>query len=126
MPKLTQVVLTITLDGSPLDDAIVSLIPMDAANSRWDAGGATDKNGKLKARTLAQYDGVVPGKYKVTVMKTYVEPTPEGMPYEEFRNYKRPPPVEHVHKDFASQNTTPLELEVGSSPVSQTFEVEKP
>jgi len=126
MPKLTPVILTVTLDGEPLDGATVGLVPLDSTNSRWNAGGGTDKNGKTKIRTLAQYDGVVAGKYKVTVTKTYIEPLPEGQTYEEFLKAKRPTPVEYVHKRFAIQSTTPLELEVGSAAVNQTFEVEKP
>jgi len=126
MPKLTPVVLTVTMDGAPLDGATVGLIPLDSANSRWNAGGVTDQSGKAKIRTLAQYNGAVAGKYKVTVTKTYIEPSPEGQTYEEFRKTKRPPPVEHVHKKFAVQSSTPLELEVGSTAVDQTFEVEKP
>ncbi|MCL2348704.1 MAG: hypothetical protein FWC50_10650, partial [Planctomycetaceae bacterium] len=35
MPKLTAVVLTITQDGAPLEGAVVSLLPLDSANSRW-------------------------------------------------------------------------------------------
>ena len=126
MPKLTSVILTVTLDGAPLEGATVGLIPLDSANSRWNAGGVTDKSGKAKIRTLAQYDGAAPGKYKVTVMKKYIEPLPEGQTYEEFLKTERPPAVEYVHKKFATQSTTPLELEVGSSAVSETFEVEKP
>ena len=126
MPKLTPTILTVTLDGAPLEDAIVGLIPLDSANGRWNAGGVTDKSGKAKIRTLAEYDGVVPGKYKVTVTKTYVEPLPEGMTYQESLKFKRPPDVEYVHKDYATQSKTPLELEVGSSAVNETFEVEKP
>ena len=126
MPKLTSVVLTVKQDGAPLEGAVVGLLPLDPANSRWNAGGVTDKNGQAKIRTLAQYDGAVPGKYKVTVVKTFVEPLPEGLTEAERRNYKGPPPVESVHKNYAQKNTTPLDLEVGSSAVSETFEVEKP
>lgn len=126
MPKLTPTVLTITCDGAPLDGALVSLIPLDPANSRWNAGGTTDKDGKLKARTMAQYDGVAPGKYKITVQKTVLDPLPEGLSPAELMTYKRKPPQEFVHKKFHDKKTTPLELEVGSSAVAETLEVEKP
>jgi len=125
MPKLMAVDLTIMQDGAPLDGAIVSLLPLDV-NSRWNASGTTGKDGKAKMRTLAKYDGAAEGKYKVTVVKTYIEPLPPGLTQPEIRSYVLPPPVEYVHKNFAVPKTTPLELEVGSKPVKQTFEVEKP
>jgi len=129
MPKLTAVELTIMQDGTALEGAIVSLLPLDSDNSRWNAGGVTDKNGKAKIRTLSQYDGVAAGKYQVTVVKTYVEPLPDWFKTAteaERRSYKSPPSVELVHKKFAGKKTTPLDLEVGSTPVQQTLEVEKP
>ena len=116
-------------DGTALEGAIVSLLPLDSDNSRWNAGGVTDKNGKAKIRTLSQYDGVAAGKYQVTVVKTYVEPLPDWFKTAteaERRSYKSPPSVELVHKKFAGKKTTPLDLEVGSTPVQQTLEVEKP
>ena len=129
MPKLTPTVVTIMQDGAPLEGAIVSLLPLDAANSRWNAAGVTDKSGKAKIRTLSQYDGAAAGKYKVTVTKTYVEPMPveiKNGTEAQRRSYKGPPPVEYVHKNFAAKHTTPLDLEVGTSSLEQTFEVEKP
>ena len=78
---------------------------------------------------LAQYDGVAAGKYKVTVVKTFVEPQPDWWAtgtLAQSRAYKSPPPVEQVHKKFANKKTTPLDLEVAASPVNETLEVEKP
>ena len=129
MPKLTAVVLTITQDGAPLEGAVVSLLPLDSANSRWNASGVTTKDGKAIIRTLAKYDGAAVGKYKVIVKKTYTEPYPDWWASgteAQRRAYKSPPPVEHVHKKFADKKTSPLDLEVGSSPVNETFAVEKP
>lgn len=126
IPKLTPAVLTITQDGAPLEGAVVSLIPMDPGNSRWNAGGVTGKDGKAKIRTHAQYDGVAAGKYRVTVVKTFVEPLPPGLTEAQRRSYKGPPPVEYVNKKYADRLKTPLEVEVGDSPLSESFEVEKP
>ena len=125
MPKLTAVNVTIMQDGDFLEGAIVSLLPLEP-NSRWNAGGVTGKDGKAKLRTLAQYDGVAPGKYKVTVVKTYTEPLPPELTEAQRRSYKGPPPVEYVHKKFADKKSTPLDLEVGSTVVNQSFDVEKP
>ncbi|MCL2347015.1 MAG: hypothetical protein FWC50_02010 [Planctomycetaceae bacterium] len=126
MPKLTPVVLTFQQAGAPLDGAIVSLIPLDSANSQWYAGGTTDAGGKLKAKTLAKYNGVVPGKYKITVIKTVLEPLPSGMTMAERMKYKPKPPVEYAHKKYADKKSTPLDLEVAGALLEQSFEVEKP
>jgi len=127
MPKPTPTTLTILQDGAPLEGALVSLFPMEAG-SRWDGGGVTDSNGKAKMKTLGQYDGVVPGNYKVTVKKTFVPKPPEGLSSSEVREWlaTAPPPTELVHKQFGTKETTPLDLKVDSSPVEETFEVEKP
>ena len=47
MPKLTPVNLIVMQDGTPLDGAVVSLIPTD--NSRWNAGGVTDRLLRVEA-----------------------------------------------------------------------------
>ena len=127
MPKLTPVVLTFQQSGAPLSGAVVSLVPIDSANSRWNAGGTTDPQGKLKVKTLAQYDGAVPGKYKITVIKTERELLPEGMTMAERMKYKPKPPVEHAHKKYADKKSTPLEVEVSDTSANPlSFEVDKP
>ncbi|MDR0871369.1 MAG: carboxypeptidase-like regulatory domain-containing protein [Planctomycetaceae bacterium] len=68
MPKLYPATITVIQDGQPLVDAQVVIINDDPAVS-WSAGGNTDKNGRLKLRTLGQYDGAPLGKYKVGVEK---------------------------------------------------------
>ena len=129
MPATTPVTITIMQDGAPLEGALVGFLSSDTVNSNWSAGGTTDSSGKAKMKTHSLYDGVVPGKYKVTVKKTRAEPLPDwyGEVSEEKRlAYKPPPPEVFVHTKFGNMNTTPLEVEVGGSPVNETFEVEKP
>ncbi len=69
MPDLQPLVLTVTQQGAPLEGATVQLISADPSISRWASGGVTNSEGQVNLKTLGQYEGVVPGTYKVTVYK---------------------------------------------------------
>ena len=75
-PPLHPTQVTVTLDGQPLSDATVSFSPADGG--RWLATGNTDAAGQCRMRTLAEYEGVVAGDYRVSVRKF----TEAGMPPE--------------------------------------------
>ncbi len=60
---------TVTLNGEPLPDALVTFHP---ENGRL-ASGKTDKAGEYKLVYLEGKSGVLPGKHKVTI-STNVEP----------------------------------------------------
>ena len=68
MPKSYPAAITIIQGGQPLSGASVALIPMESSNP-WNAGGVTDTSGKAVLKTRSEYNGVVPGKYYVTVVK---------------------------------------------------------
>jgi hypothetical protein len=59
----------VTLDGKPLEGAAVSLISAGATRNRT-ASGMSDANGKVRFTTFQPNDGVLPGEYKVVVIKT--------------------------------------------------------
>lgn len=61
----------ITLDGEPLADASITLIPTTVGPRG--AGAMSDAKGKFNFQTLQAGDGVAPGEYKVTVTKTHME-----------------------------------------------------
>jgi hypothetical protein len=69
---------TVTLDGQPLDGAVVVFSPDGGAGGGQVATGVTDSDGSFKMGTLKLGDGVRPGKYHVTITKTAepIEPTP--------------------------------------------------
>jgi hypothetical protein len=69
MPDLQPLAFTVTQQGVPLEGATVQLIAADPNNSRWASGGVTDAQGQVSLKTLGQYEGVVPGTYKVTIYK---------------------------------------------------------
>jgi hypothetical protein len=73
LPSVTGVV---TMDGQPLDGAVVLFTPQGPGGQI--ATGITDSHGKFIMGTGKQENGVRPGKYKVTITKTAeeVKPTP--------------------------------------------------
>lgn len=78
MPKLQPTTITIIQDGKGLEDASVALIPEGSSN--FFGGGRTDANGVTQIRTHGKYDGLVPGKYKITVTKRYTTPSSVTIP----------------------------------------------
>lgn len=77
----------VTLDGKPLDGAAVSLISTGETRNRI-ATGMTDANGCVRFTTFQPNDGVLPGEYKVVVIKT-----PKNAE-EEFATYDRNNPAD--------------------------------
>lgn len=126
MPKLTPCKVTINLGGAPLEGAIVGIVPENEANSRWSAGGTTDATGTVTIYTLGQYSGAVAGKYKVTVMKQIVDAPPDTLSGAERQTWVGKPTVEVVHKKYKQKESTPLEMEVGTSHSETSFDVAAP
>ena len=77
MPKPYPTTITIIQDGKPLDNAAISLVP--TAMGAWNAAGVTNASGKAQLKTLAKYDGVVPGKYYILVKKLEPHGSDEGI-----------------------------------------------
>jgi hypothetical protein len=73
-PKLVPVSGTVTLDGKPLKGALVSFLP-DTSNKTGQAGeDVTGGSGNYRAMTNGR-TGLVPGKYKVVITKSAVDPS---------------------------------------------------
>src|SRR5262249_39083032 len=70
----------LTLDGQPMEGAIVTFVPANPGKGEI-AYGTTDKDGAFRLTTSKPNDGAVPGEYKVTVV--YAEgpqaPPAQGM-----------------------------------------------
>jgi hypothetical protein len=73
---------TVTLDGQPVDGALVLFQP---SGDHKAASGTTDSSGKFTLTTGNAGDGAMPGQYKVTVSKTKTEASADlsGMSFEE-------------------------------------------
>lgn len=102
IPDLVPVTLVLTQEGAPLDEATVSCIPVDSANSRWSCGGTTDAKGELPLTTLGQYKGVPAGEYKVVVMKMLIENPPQTRDDPPGQRYRLVP------EEYESADATPL------------------
>lgn len=63
-------------EGQPVADAVVVLAPRDPGGAA--ASGTSQSDGLVRFSTFESQDGVVPGRYSVSVMKTVVE-EPEGL-----------------------------------------------
>jgi len=77
LPGLTKCEGTVIWNGKPVEGAFVAFSPRNNSDGR-SAGGATDANGKFKATTLDDNDGIMPGEYVVTITK--MAETREGGP----------------------------------------------
>jgi len=56
---------TVTLDGTPVEGATVTFIPVDG--KARSASGSTSADGTFELTTFKDKDGALPGDYKVTV-----------------------------------------------------------
>lgn len=65
---------TVTLDGAPVEGAMVTLVPDDTQSGK-PAAGQSDSSGNFILTTFSGGDGALPGSYKVQVSKFE---TPDG------------------------------------------------
>ena len=65
-----------THNGQPIEGATVMFFPEVPPGNG--AGALTDSSGKFLLSTFESGDGVVPGSYLVTVMKTRIEANPKA------------------------------------------------
>lgn len=121
--------LTITQEGVPLADALVSLVD---PNIPFSVGGTTDTNGTVVLYTHGKHKGAPLGKYKVCLVKTESDPVPPApsMSAPEFEAYqkerqKNPPKTYSlVEKQYTQTETTPLELDI-SGAMTKTLDAGK-
>jgi len=109
----------VTLDGQPVEGAMVTFIPVDAGKSQ-NATGTADKDGVFQLTTTKPNDGASPGEYKVTVV--YVEgavppPNAGGMKqafegFEKAQKQKRPPPKFMIPPKYSDPGKTELKQKV--------------
>lgn len=96
-PVRTKVSGTVTYNGTPLADAIVSFHPTVA--KKTGSNGRTDAEGKFEMGTFEATDGTLPGKYNVTITKNEsasgaTQPSPDDP------NYDPNPPAEAEPKSL--------------------------
>lgn len=117
-PKTYPVNGIVLMDGKPLPDVIVTLLP-PTGNP---ATGTTDSNGKFSLSTFSQGDGALPGKYAVSIMPK----DPPPMPGDEMSSpgggqkvkYEAPIPTK-----YANPTTSQIELTVEAATNNPTIEI---
>lgn len=78
MPDLNDVTIVLTQEGTPVEGATVTCVPVDASMKQWACGGTTDEKGTLVVMTRGSYKGAPEGEYKVTVSKSLAENMPQS------------------------------------------------
>jgi len=132
-PDTVPCVITITQEGTPLPEAMVSLIPADGAKD-WLTSAVTDSSGNAKIFTYGRAEGAPKGKYKVVVTKTETDPSKFTMPNENdtaaMERYAQDTMNERlnsytlVEAVYTDPGTTPLDLEI-TAKTTKTFDVGK-
>jgi hypothetical protein len=119
-PSLIKVTGTVTLDGVPLEGAIIAFQPITDAKAKFQrpSAGVTDASGKFELGTYAIDDGAPIGKYKVGILKReMIGSLPEDynseMESETDMAYKWITP-----RSLASPETSNLQAEITSSGLS--------
>lgn len=75
LPPTVPVEGIVTLDGTPVADAVVVFI---ADQGTYNATGVTNSEGKFEMQAFPQKSGAVVGSYKVELNKSIVEPVKSG------------------------------------------------
>jgi hypothetical protein len=107
----------VTLDGTPVEGAMVTFIP-EAGGGR-NAFGSTKPDGSFQLMTQKENDGVAPGNYKVTV--TYTEPVKTAAAanmkdawtaFKTAEKQKKPPAKYVIPAKYGDPNKTVLKQKV--------------
>ncbi len=65
-PKTYKVTGTVTMNGKPVEGAVVTFL---STEKQKDAVGSTNAKGEFKLSTFGPGDGALPGSYKITITK---------------------------------------------------------
>lgn len=116
-PKRTPVSGILTLNGTPVEGAVVTLHPTQGGNS---ATGRTDSSGKFVLGTFSSDDGAVPASYGVSVVKLDAasvapQPAPGEPGYDP--NPKTVPPKHLLPEKYSNFTKSGLTKDVGEEPI---------
>jgi hypothetical protein len=119
----------VTLDGAPVEGAVVTLIPASQGTTGRTATGKTDASGQFTLSTTNVITGVVPGEYKATVSKEKVEGalTPEQSQEHFAKTGQAPPPpkvTDELPAKYKDPATSGLTAKVEGAK-DLTFELKK-
>ena len=128
-----QVTGTVTLDGKPVDGAVISFVPQTPTDVTDAAAGTTKPDGTYVLSTFVAGDGAKDGQYAIRVSKyvnkdgSVVETEPEPAPGAEpvrFEGYGKganpmtsaPLPKNVLPKKYEQQETSGLSFKVEKKP----------
>jgi hypothetical protein len=131
---LVDVVAQLKLDGKPLEKASVSLVSAGETQNR-SASGRTDAEGKVRFTTFEPNDGVLPGTYKVVVVKSPASTDEEILPIdpnnpEDMERYRKmqsaailPYTRTALPSEYINTATTPHSCTIDGSSSEVVFEL---
>ena len=120
-PDMTPTKITITQEGKPLEGASVMLKYNEPV--KYPTSGITDENGVATMVTYG-FAGAQQGTAKVIVLKLVTEGETQGEEYGKNGDYGTDFHV--VDAKYRSEETTDLEITIGSKNVKETFDVGAP
>lgn len=120
---------TVTLDQVPVEGAAVVFTPVNGGRS---ASGQTNANGVAQMGTTSVGDGVMPGNYKIVVVKSVEEPStaPEGDDTHQYQGRGAPLYPKQIYlvpKKYLTPKTSGLTATVKADEVNEvTLELTSP
>jgi len=115
LPGLVPAAGMVTLNGEPVEGAIVNFAPESSIPNARSASAMSDKNGKFVVTTLEYGDGMMPGEYQVFLTKT--SGTGGGLSPEESARQGGGDDrqvVNHLPLKYADRNTSGLTVSIPS------------
>lgn len=117
-PACTKVSGVVTLDGTPLEGATVTLHPNGKGHGAF---GTSDASGQFVLETFVKGDGAVPGDYKISVKKVEgaaggTQPAPGEPGYDP--NPKPVVPKSLLPEKYADFTKSGLSVQVGTEAMS--------
>jgi len=124
LPDLYSVSITVTQSGSPLEDALVTVINKTPA-TYGTASGTTDASGVAKLRTYG-FNGVPAGDYSVVIERRVIEGAQQRTTAEGDTFMAGGQAFQYVEAQYTQENTTPHSLTVTERGATDTFDVGEP
>lgn len=115
-PETVSVTGTVTYQGKPVTNGMISFLPVDPQKGR-SAMGKIDSGGRYVAMTSETLRGLLPGEYIVTVA-AFKTPIADLSP-------AKSAPADNlvVPARYTDPKTSPLKLSVAASDRSKTFDI---
>jgi hypothetical protein len=125
LPPLNPCKITITQNGTALNEADVEVIAQDSSVKYRNSSGTTNSNGIVELSTYS-FKGVPVGKYKVLVRKMVLEGAVEQTDETGAKQVSGGKDYNLVNLKYQDEKTTDLEIEIQKGQNEFTFDVGDP